>query len=189
MLIGELDPTSVSEDPGCVRGAGKETTARLFSDPGCKEALRRDEQTRLLVDLAYGAYLEALAGGETPRGGLPGTGGTPEQEHPAVRANRQDAGDQVCFDRQPLGYPSGRSGRYERSLRAAASGSSASSTARTTAKPGAPAPATARATEMPGPPAGAPAGVLWSVPPPMANQGMGTFSRATSRRRMGPVTV
>src|SRR4051812_38626422 len=95
-----------------------------------------------------------------------------EQEHPAVRTNRQDAGDEISLDRQAGACFLKTSVKNERSSRAAASGSSASSTARTTAKPGAPASATSRAVSK--------------VTPPIANQGTGTPLRASSQSRAGP---
>ena len=100
MLLGDPDLGVVGGET-CIRDAREEAAAGPNPDPGGQRTLRGDEEASLLVDLADGAPLEALAGGEATRGRLPGAGGSLEQEHPSVRTDRQDAGDEIRLQTTP----------------------------------------------------------------------------------------
>jgi hypothetical protein len=82
MLFGETDLRSISLSG--VGDGGQTSTARRLADPGGDDALGRDQDAGLFVELADGPFLETLARLKTSCGRLPGTGGTLEQEHAAV---------------------------------------------------------------------------------------------------------
>jgi hypothetical protein len=99
VLVREPDP--VAGNPAHIRGAREEAAAGSGSDPGSEEALRGDEEAGLLIDLADGAPLEALARSKSSCGWLPGAGRALEEEHPSIRTDRQDAGDEVRLHSSP----------------------------------------------------------------------------------------
>jgi hypothetical protein len=82
MLFGETDLCSIGLSG--VGDGGQTSTARRLADPGGDDALGRDQDAGLFVELADGPFLEALARLKTSGGRLPGTGGALEQEHAAV---------------------------------------------------------------------------------------------------------
>ncbi len=82
MFIGETNPFSVS--PSCVGDGGQTSAARRLADPGGDDALGRGQNAGLLVELADGPLLEALARLETSGRRFPGTRWALEQEHAAI---------------------------------------------------------------------------------------------------------
>jgi hypothetical protein len=86
MLLGETDLCSIS--PSRVGYGGQTSTARRLADPGGDDALGRDQDAGLFVELADGPFLEAFARLKTSSGRLPGTRWALEQEHAAVLPDR-----------------------------------------------------------------------------------------------------
>src|SRR5215207_409048 len=129
---------------GDVGHGSEEVAARRLPDPGGEDALGRDEEACLLVELAHGPILEALAAAQTTGRRLPGAGRALEEQHAAVLPDGQDARDEVRLQHAPCAkttrsnitrrvYLDHHPGN-ERCSQAVDSRSSASRVARTTTK-------------------------------------------------------
>src|SRR3712207_327873 len=99
VLVGEMHP--LVSRPANVGNGCQEAAARRLPYPGGEYAPGNDEEARLLVELAHGPVLEALAGIQTTGRRLPGAGRALEQEHAAVLPHGEDAGDEIRLQVTP----------------------------------------------------------------------------------------
>src|SRR5919112_6320110 len=93
MLLGETNLCSIGLSG--VGDGGQTSTARRFADPGGDDALGRDQDAGLFVELADGPFFEALARLKTSGRRLPGARWALEQEHAAILPDGQKAGDEI----------------------------------------------------------------------------------------------